>query len=117
MMRPRRFVKIPTRRETMATRRIRARLARERQGPDGKWETNKKKKEVRIVKRKCAKLGSAFEAMRHRRLADEEAAMDGARDLIVKLRRTSKASQLQELLPKLEGMAVTPKLFRQSPML
>jgi len=116
MMKRHKFVRIPMRRETMATRRLRSRLARERQGLDGKWETNKKKREVRIVKRKCAKLGSAFDAMRNRRLAEEAVAMDGAKGLIVKLRHI-KACEFQDLLAHLESMAVTPKLFRQSPLL
>lgn len=111
------FVKIPLRRETMATRRLRARLAKERQGLDGKWETNKKKMQVRMVKRKCSKLGAAFAAGRRNLLADQIAAMDSAKEVICKLRRVKKVSQLEELMPRLRGMAVTPKLFRQSPAL
>lgn len=116
VMKRHKLVRIPLRRETMATRRLRARLARERQGPDGKWETNRKKTEVRSVKRKCAKLGSAFDAMRNRRLTEEAAAIDGAKDLIIKLRHMI-AAGWQDLMAQLESMAVTPKLFRQSPSL
>lgn len=112
-MRSHGFARIPVRRQTLATRKLRARLARERQGPDGKWETNQKKKEVRIVKKKCSKLTQSFEAMRCRRLADEAAAMDAAPGLLAQLGRASKASELAKLMPQLGSLAVTPDLLQQ----
>jgi len=109
------FARIPLRRETLATRRLRARIARERQGPDGKWETNRKKREVRIVKRKCKKLNNVFDEVRNKRLADEIAAIDGAKKLLAELSDITKATTLKAFMPRLEILEVSPTLLRQSP--
>lgn len=109
------FTRIPLRRETLATRKLRARLARERQGPDGKWETNQKKKEVRLVKRRCKKLNNAFDAVRSKRLADEALAPGLAKELNSELGAITKAESLKGLMPRLESLAVTPALLVQSP--
>mmetsp|Transcript_127058 Transcript_127058/g.219121 ORF Transcript_127058/g.219121 Transcript_127058/m.219121 type:complete len:378 (+) Transcript_127058:54-1187(+) len=110
-----RFVRIPRRRETAATRRLRARIARERQGPNGRWESNQKKKEARIAKRKSMKLSSVFDAVRSKRLADEAAAFGMFDTLIADLNEVGKAAQLREMMPRLQGLAVTASLLRKSP--
>mmetsp|Transcript_83027 Transcript_83027/g.130598 ORF Transcript_83027/g.130598 Transcript_83027/m.130598 type:complete len:356 (-) Transcript_83027:105-1172(-) len=109
------FIRIPLRRETLATRKLRARIARERQGPDGKWETNQKKREVRSVKRKCKKLNHVFAEVRSKRLTDEIAAINEAKQLLAELTRIAKPKALKDLMPRLEMLAVSPALLRQSP--
>lgn len=112
-MKRRRFVRQV--RQTRATRLWRARLARERQGPNGRWESNQKKQEARIVKRKSAKLDAVFEAAKSKRLADEAAAFSISEGLVAELMKVSKASALRRLMPRLESLAVSASLLRRSP--
>lgn len=106
---------IPLRRVTLATRLLRARLSRERQGPDGKWESNKKKNIFRLTTRKCKKINTAFEAMDTQRQQDEAAALDTSTQLAAELDRVVQAKDLCELMPRLEGLLVTVAVLRQSP--
>lgn len=106
---------IPLRRVTLATRLLRARLSRERQGPDGKWESNKKKNIFRLTTRKCKNINTAFEAMDTQRQQDEAAALDTSKQLVEELDRVVQAKDLCELMPRLEGLVVTVAVLRQSP--
>jgi len=61
------------------------------------------------------KLGSLFATMREKRAAEEAAAMETAKDLMVELGRCSDGSMLRSLVPRLQSLAVTARLLRQSP--
>eukprot|EP00929_Paragymnodinium_shiwhaense_P050806 TRINITY_DN25593_c0_g1_i1.p1 TRINITY_DN25593_c0_g1~~TRINITY_DN25593_c0_g1_i1.p1 ORF type:complete len:491 (-),score=149.88 TRINITY_DN25593_c0_g1_i1:77-1549(-) len=103
------------RRLTLAMRKHYARLAKERQGPDGKWESNAKKRMVRRVKKSCTKLGTAFEAMKVQRELDEQASCEAVPELAAALKKVSRVKDLRTVLKRLEALVVTPRVREQTP--
>eukprot|EP00928_Gymnodinium_smaydae_P005470 TRINITY_DN1185_c2_g1_i1.p2 TRINITY_DN1185_c2_g1~~TRINITY_DN1185_c2_g1_i1.p2 ORF type:complete len:412 (-),score=119.61 TRINITY_DN1185_c2_g1_i1:153-1388(-) len=102
------------RRLTLATRKHLARLARLRQGPDGKWETNRKKQALRKVRRGCARIGEAFSAAGQRHAAEEAEGIASASALARELESVKDAATLRGLFPKLEAVFVTSAVLRRS---
>eukprot|EP00913_Durusdinium_trenchii_P003761 g3482.t1 len=62
---------MPKRRETEATRRRRAQLAKYRQGPNGKWESNAKKAVAIRVKRQSLRIGPLLASCKAKKVALE----------------------------------------------
>jgi len=61
------------------------------------------------------KLGHLFATMRKKQAAEEAQAAETAKQLMIELDDCSKASSLRVLMPRLEGLAVTPGLLRRAP--
>lgn len=102
------------RRESEATRRKRSALARARQGPDGKWESNKKKAEARRAKRTSLRIGLLLAKSKVRKAAEEEESLKKANELVEELKKITDEVQFAALMPRLKRLTVTATLLRRT---
>jgi len=112
--RPRRADRPVLRRVTEATRRRFAQLSRQRQGLDGKWESNKKKAAARLARRKTCRLGVLFEDAQAKQLAVQAQSLDAARFKVKELSQVREGSELKELIAQLERLPVTARILQQT---
>ena len=106
--------KICLRRTTEATRRRHAQLARERQGPDGRWESNKKKAAVRLARRKSQRLDPLFQSVRAKQKTTQAQALETARRRAEDLGQVTDAASLLGIIADLESLPVTAKLLQET---
>eukprot|EP00930_Biecheleria_cincta_P070389 TRINITY_DN58026_c0_g1_i1.p1 TRINITY_DN58026_c0_g1~~TRINITY_DN58026_c0_g1_i1.p1 ORF type:complete len:253 (-),score=38.41 TRINITY_DN58026_c0_g1_i1:62-820(-) len=92
-----------------ATRRRRAQLARLRQGPNGKWESNAKKTQAWLAKRTSFKLADLLARARA-----VPPALTEAMALATELRCVDSEAGLQMLRKRLEALQVTALILRKS---
>merc|ERR1712023_459171 len=89
-------------------------LSRERQGLNGKWESNAKKAEARRAKRASLRLGPLLVKSKERRAKELLAALREARALTKELHTIGEARDLEQLLPRLEALMVTGGILRRT---
>eukprot|EP00747_Dinoflagellata_sp_TGD_P212162 gnl/TRDRNA2_/TRDRNA2_85283_c0_seq1.p1 gnl/TRDRNA2_/TRDRNA2_85283_c0~~gnl/TRDRNA2_/TRDRNA2_85283_c0_seq1.p1 ORF type:complete len:258 (+),score=50.39 gnl/TRDRNA2_/TRDRNA2_85283_c0_seq1:72-845(+) len=99
------------RRETEATRKKRARIAKERQGPDGKWETNERKAAVRKARAHSKKIGGIFGRSLAKKAAADASALKEAQELVAALEAVASADGIRGLMPRLERLPATAAIF------
>ena len=98
------------RRETEATRRRRAALARSRQGPDGKWETNAKKAMARRAKQRSLRIGPLLAAKAEALHSEQLRRAVRAAEAL----RTCDGAGLGKLLRELKGLSMSSKVMQRS---
>jgi len=108
-------IKGRSRRESASTRKRRAVLARNRQGLDGKWESNAKKAKARAARRACDRLGSVFARSQARRMA-ADALYRFAQEQVQRLRSVPDEDEegLCTVLRALQEIQVTAKLLKRT---
>ncbi|CAK9061242.1 unnamed protein product [Durusdinium trenchii] len=105
---------MPKRRETEATRRRRAQLAKYRQGPNGKWESNAKKAVAIRVKRQSLRIGPLLASCKAKKVALEARNFQAALRLVKDLRDCSDEACLQSLIGEISSLSVTAPLLRRT---
>lgn len=113
--------RLPRRRESEQTRKRRSLLCKQRQGPDGKWETNQKKAQVRAARRKSLKLGTLFDRCKEKNLVSDQTVLRETRELAAEAEKVLQAADkdaagklLKALLPRLNALAVTGDVLRRT---
>lgn len=106
--------KLVRRRETLATRKLRARLAKERQGTNGKWESNKKKAAARLARRQSLKLNPIFKGLHAQKACAEAEALKRAMAKTHALKTVSDASALLGIIAELDKLQVSANLLKQT---
>eukprot|EP00928_Gymnodinium_smaydae_P000306 TRINITY_DN10115_c1_g2_i2.p1 TRINITY_DN10115_c1_g2~~TRINITY_DN10115_c1_g2_i2.p1 ORF type:complete len:358 (-),score=47.68 TRINITY_DN10115_c1_g2_i2:96-1169(-) len=102
-------------RRSEVTRRKLSKLARERQGVNGRWESNEKKAAARAVRRKTLRLGPLFQTLRARAACAQANALAAAQASARELEAAGAAGDdlaVLVALRALEPLPVTAKLLR-----
>lgn len=102
------------RRETMSTRLRRVQLARERQGPDGKWESNKKKAAAQLAKRKSLGLRQVFQGLEQKQMLMHTNIFKEASARAAELESVCDAATLLRIIADLERIPITAKLLQKT---
>eukprot|EP00929_Paragymnodinium_shiwhaense_P106117 TRINITY_DN7126_c0_g1_i1.p1 TRINITY_DN7126_c0_g1~~TRINITY_DN7126_c0_g1_i1.p1 ORF type:complete len:265 (+),score=83.46 TRINITY_DN7126_c0_g1_i1:65-859(+) len=97
-----------------ARRKKQAQLARERQGTNGRWESNKKKAAARAAKRRCGKLQLMFAGSEAQRKAKLMASYKAAVTLLKKLDAVANGSAFAVLLKELRKLTVNARLLQKT---
>jgi len=110
------------RRETLATRKRRAELARNRQGLNGKWESNAKKAKARIVRMSSHRIGEMLEKSKAKKAEQDEKSLLKTKKLAKALKAVPDEATFKSLVAELNTLPVTasalkrtliPKLLRE----
>jgi len=102
---------MPHRVQSEQTRQRRARLARERQGTDGRWESNRAKAAARAAKRGCHRLGALFTAAKARQANAQKEAFARARRFTTELDSTGSKAVFLGIISDLEKLPTTAKIL------
>lgn len=105
---------MPPHKVSDATRKRFAELARLRQGPDGRWESNARKAMVRKAKRASMKIGPLFARARAKKAARDIEALRQAKALTRELEDIRDEAGLLQLVGRLNGISVTAAVLRRS---
>mmetsp|Transcript_14427 Transcript_14427/g.23661 ORF Transcript_14427/g.23661 Transcript_14427/m.23661 type:complete len:276 (+) Transcript_14427:62-889(+) len=102
------------RKETEATRKRRAALARERQNQFGRWESNAQKARARKARRTSLRLAPLFERSRAKKAAVEASAVRDARGCGSELESAQDEASVIDILARLDGLEVSPLTLRRT---
>mmetsp|Transcript_90652 Transcript_90652/g.259259 ORF Transcript_90652/g.259259 Transcript_90652/m.259259 type:complete len:312 (-) Transcript_90652:49-984(-) len=105
---------IVLRRVTLQTRKRFAQLSKERQGQDGKWESNKKKAAFRLARKKCSPLDGLLKHAHERGVSEQAQALTEAAKLVKELKKVSDLQALLKIVDALETLPVSAKLLKRT---
>lgn len=104
--------KIVLRRESESTRKRRQQLAKDRQGQDGKWESNKKKAAFRLAKRRSLKVDGLLQQANQRWHTEQREVLREGKRLAMELREVGDEVSLLKTIAALELWPVSAKLMK-----
>lgn len=91
-----------------------AQLSKERQGQDGKWESNKKKAAFRLARKKCSPLDGLLKRAHERGVSEQAQALTEAARLVQELKKVSDLQALLKIVDALETLPVSAKLLKRT---
>jgi len=102
---------MPHRVQSEQTRQRRVRLARERQGVNGRWESNRAKAAARAAKRNTHRLGALFTAARSRQARAQQEVFTHARKRATELDSVGSVAMLLGIIGDLQKLPLTAKIL------